>query len=888
MAPLVKLRSFLRNFFSPREAETDLDQELHSHLDLLTQEKIRAGMSPDDAQRAARIELGGIEQVKEQVREERIGNWLQSIISDCRFALRQLRKSPAFTVIAVLTLALGLSVIATMFSFVSAFVLQRPPGGQPDRVAVITSVSPTEDFQSDAIPVSVPNFLAWREANHSFADMAAADEARSVNLMARGEAQAIHSAAVSPNYFGVLRVSPLLGRIFADGEDQPGRDHVVILSQELWERQFASDSSIVGQTVRLNRENYTVIGVMPASFRLLGFTPRLWIPLALTTADKTTTARNDRSLFLFARFKPGATLEQARAEFAALASLAGEKFPEVEKGWGAAVRTLPDFLVYSFGFRHAAALIMAIAGFVLMIACANVAGLLLARTAGRQREMGIRMALGAGRLRIVRQLLTENLLIALFGGALGLLLADWGIHFLRARSTFNEGVSAAPISLDWKVLSFSLIVSLLCAVFCGLAPALNASRTDINADLKEESRGTSSGRRHTRFRTVMVTGQITLALLLLIGTGLLFRGIAEIESQNLGFRPQNLLTANITLDQARYKDASQRSLFVKDLLSRLGQVPGTDAVAAASDLPATWPSQVTVEIRGQAELPANEKLTALDVVVTTEYFHAAGIPLLLGRSFTEMDDAHAPRVILVNQDFVHRLLKDQSPIGQEVRLDIAGSEPAWGEIVGVVGNVKTFSEEARNDPEVYEPFLQRPVPSFSIMLRADSGPDSLASALRNAVAQMDRELPVDRVMSMPALIERQKSGNPLFMRLLATFDFLALLLAAIGIYGLIAYSVSQRTREIGIRIALGAHARDVLGMVLWQGMKMTAAGTVLGLTMAVPLPKVFDSMFYPVRFREPRIYFVMPIVILVVTVLATYIPARRASCVDPVSALRQE
>src|SRR5258706_1097559 len=456
--------------------------------------------------------------------------------SDLRLAIRMLLKKPGFTTAAVLTLALGIAVNATMFSMVSAFLLRRPPGRDPERVAVVPSVNPAPGSQADANPVSAPNYFAWREANHVFAETAAADEYRTLSLSsqgllpaadqiaATGQPEALRSAAVSPNYFSVLGISPQLGRTFADGEDQQGRDHVAILSHELWERRFGSDASLIGRTVRLNRENYTVIGVMPPNFRLLGFTPQLWTPLVLTAADQTAAAHHERSLFLFARLKPGVTLEQARAEFTALAHRTEENFPESEKGWGVAVRTLPDFLVYTFGIRSALAIMMTTVGFVLMIACANVAGLLLARAAGRRKELAIRIALGAGRLRIVRQLLTEGLVISLLGGGLALLFTYSGINFLRANMTFNDAISAVPLRLDWNVLLFALTVSLLSAVLCAIAPALSASRTDVNTSLKDQSRAATAGRSHSRLRTSMDSAEIALALFLLIGTGLLIRG----------------------------------------------------------------------------------------------------------------------------------------------------------------------------------------------------------------------------------------------------------------------------------------------------------------------------------------------------------------------------
>src|SRR5882762_6591015 len=771
---------------------------------------------------------------------------METLRSDLRLAIRMLLKKPGFTAAAVITLALGIAVNATMFSMVSAFLLRRPPGREPERVAVVSSVNPAPGFQADANPVSAPNYFAWRDENHAFAETAAADEYRTLSLSsqgslpaadqtaATGQPEALRSAAVSPNYFSVLGISPQLGRTFADGEDQQGRDHVVILSHELWERRFGSDASLVGRAIRLNRENYTVIGVMPANFRMLGIIPQLWTPLVLTASDQTAAARQDRSLFLFARLKQGVTLEQARAEFTTLARRAEESFPESEKGWGAAVRTLPDFLVYTFSIRSGLAIMMTTVGFVLMIACANVAGLLLARAAGRRKELAIRISLGASRVRIVRQLLTEGLLIALVGGSVGLLLSYWGIKFIQANLTFNEFIRAVPVTLDRNVLIFVVAISLASAVLCSLAPALKASRTDVNTSLKDESRAASAGRSHTRLRSVLVTSEIALAVFLLIGTALLIRGIFVTEHQTLGFRPDHLLTANLTLDSARYKDAAQQTQFVKDVLPRLSQIPGADAVTATSDLPATGPGRVPFRIKGEADPRDSEQRTVVDSVVTSQFFDAAGIALLRGRLFTETDNHTAPHVVLVNQEFVKRYFHDQESLGKQIRLDVSGGAAEWSEIVGVVGDVKTFSEATNYDPEVYEAFLQRPVSSFSLMVRTSADPASLASALRNAVAQLDGELPLSAVMSMPAVLEQQKGGDALFSQILAGFALLALLLAAIGIYGLIAYSVGQRTHEIGIRMAMGAGKPQVLRLVLREGLRMGIIGAAIGLVFALP------------------------------------------------------
>ncbi|HWX55561.1 MAG TPA: ABC transporter permease [Verrucomicrobiae bacterium] len=878
----------LRSVFQRAELDQELDTELAAHLELAIEENLQRGMSSEEARRRALISLGGTEQAKEHHREARGLPAVDTFFQDVRYAARGTVKTPGFTVAAVLTLGLGIAANATMFSMVSGFLLRRPPGRDPERVVVVTSVSPAQGFQPDANAVSAPNYLAWRAAGNIFENMAATDNYRAVSLTSQGQTTSVPSEAVTPEYFTVLGVSPHLGRIFAEGDDQPGRDHVVILSHELWDREFGSDSSLIGRSVRLNREDYTVIGVMPANFQMLGFTPQLWTPLVVTAADQTAAARRNRSLYVFARLKPGVTLAQARAEMKTLGRRAEEDFPDTEKGWGVAARTLPDFLVYLFGIRSALVVMMTVVGFVLLIACANVAGLLLARAGTRGKELAIRMSLGASRLRIVRQLLTEGLIIALLGGGAGLLLAYWGVKFVRANMAFNEAASAVPLSLDWNVLLFALGVSMLSAILCSLAPALTASRTDINSNLKDQSRAASAGRSQSRLRTVLVTAEIAMALFLLIGTGLLIRGVFLIQHQALGFQAEHQITAGVTLDSARYKDPVQQTLFVKDLLPRLRQLPGVGAVAAVSELPATGAGHVTLLIQGQPELPADQRPRTVDVIVTDDYFRTAGIPLLRGRAFTGLDNAAAPRVAVVNQEFVRRYLKDQDPLGKQVRLDLSGSTPAWSEIVGVVGNVKFYSETTRYDPELYEPFLQRPVSSFSLMVRTSSDPNGLASDLRKTVAQADLELPLAHVMSMSTIIERQKGGDLLFMQMLAALALLALTLAAIGIYGLISYSVGQRTHEIAIRMALGATGGDVRRMVLSQGVKMVSIGAAIGLVVALPLPRVFAAVFSDIDTSDPRTYVIVLVAIFLVALLATYVPARRASALDPIRALHSE
>lgn len=813
---------------------------------------------------------------------------MDTILQDLRYGLRQLIKNPGFTAIAVVTLALGIAVNATMFSMVSAILLRRPPGVDPDRVAVVTSIDPASGFQADANQVSAPNFLAWRDSNHVFAELAAADVYRAASLTAEHESQAVSASAVSANFFHVLEVSAERGRTFSAGEDQPGQEHEVILSHQLWQRRFGSDASIVGRPVRINRENYTVIGIMPDSFRLLGYASELWLPLVLTPAERSADAHRDRSLFLFARMKPGVTIEQARAEFATLAQRAQAAFPDTEKGWGAMVRTLPDFLVYSFGIRSGLAVIMTTVGFVLLIACANVSGLLLARAMARRKELAIRSSMGAGRFRIIRQLLTESLIIALLGGGGGVLLSHSGIAVVRKGLSANPAIAALELHLDTNVLLFSVAISILCALLCSLAPALRASRIDVTTSLKDESRTVSAGRSHARLRTVMVTGEISLALCLLVGTGLLFIGISRIEHQNLGFQSHHLLTAGLTLDQARYKDAVRRLNFVRDLLSRLQQIPGAASAAVTSDLPASGGGRVALHIQGQPEPAANQSRSAYDFVVTPDYFRTTQIALLRGRVFTESEGARSPRVVLVNQKFVESFLNGEDALGKQVRLEVNGGSSDWSQIVGVVGNVKPYSQTATEAPELYESFLQRPVQSFSIVLQTRSDPASLGSDVRGAVTQIDADLPLSNLMSMTAVLDRQNGGDKFFARVLASFAVLALVLAAIGIYGLMAFTVGQRIHEIGIRMAVGARNNDILRMILRQGIKMSLIGGAIGLALCLPLPVLFDAIFFDFHVREPRLFFAIPALIVLVTLFATYVPALRAARVEPMNALRQE
>jgi predicted permease len=882
--------SWLTQLFSRRRRYDDLTVSINEHLAEKAEELMDGGMPRLEAEQTARREFGNLGLIEQRSHE--VWQWptVESLFADVRFALRQLIKSPGFTVTAVATLALGIAVNATMFSLVSAFLLPHLPGRDLQSMVVVSSVNPDRSFQPDTNPVSPPNYSAWGNDTRVFSAVTAANEYLTGSLSGSAQPpEAISYAAVSANYFSVFGVSPQFGRAFVAGEDRQGHDHVLILSHGLWERRFSSDPSIVGRSIRLNREDYVVAGVMPADFRLLGFSPQLWTPLTLTPADGTPSARKNRYLHMFARLAPGITLEQAREQINILSQQAKQDFPSTESRWGASVRTLPDFLIHNFGIGTALAVIMTVVGFVLLIACANVAGLLLTRAVGRQKELAVRMSLGASRVRVVRQLVTEGLVIALLGGGVGLFLTYIGIQLVRAGLSFNEAISAVPIHLDINVLLFAAMISLGSAIVSSVAPALKASRTAINTDLKSESRGGTSGHAHNRLRVVLVGAEIAAALFLLIGSCLLIRGVYILDHQELGFNHDHLLTAGVVLDKARYVDSSKQNQLARSLVTQLQQLPGVKGAALASSLPASGLESASIHIKGQPESRSNEQDTATDVVVTSDYFQVVGVSMLSGRAFSDRDDATAPRVVLVNQEFAHKYFHNHDPVGKQIQLDIADAPSAWSEIVGVVGDVKSFSLDPRNEPQVYEFYVQRPVASFSIMLRSTVDPTSLTPALRQVVGQLDSELPLLRVMSMDGVVEAQRGGNPLFSRLLATFAILALILSAIGIYGLIAYSVGQRTHEIGIRLALGAKPSDISRMILRQGLKVAAVGLAIGFTIALPLPKVFDSIFQGgIHFDAPVIYPIVLAVMLMVVFCATLGPAQRATRVDATTALRSE
>jgi predicted permease len=879
----------LAGLFGKESRERELSAEMESHLQLHIEDNLRAGMSAAHARREAIMKLGGVEQTKQNYRERRGLPLLEVFLQDLRFGVRMLRKNSGFTLVAVLTLALGIAANSTIFSFVSAVLYSRPPISDPDRLAVVYGLNPIHMWGAGLSPVSAPNYFTWKHENQVFAELAASNPYYSLNLTGDGDPERVSAVRATANYFSVLGASPELGRTFAAGEDHEGYNHVVVLSHRLWERKFGSDPGLVGKAIRLNNEQFTVIGVMPLRFRLMSFQGEVWIPLVLNESQQSAASRQERDLYLFGRLRPGVTLEAAQANVKTLGALAAKSFPETDNGWGANTLSLQEYMIRDFNAGPAFILLLSAVGLVLLIACANISGLMLARATGRSKEMAVRIAVGAGRTRLVRQLMTEALLIAALGALVGLTFTVVGERVMQAALSFNDAVKLLELKVDWRVLSFTSAIAVFSALVFGLAPALKARSVEIFATLKNESATVASNKKKNRFRSVLVAGEMALAVVLLSGAGILIQGIVEGMRRNMGFDPQRILTAQITLPESRYKEASAQTQFYRELVSRLSTMPGAKFAAITSVLPGAGPEEIPFRLRGQENLPAGELAHARYCVVSTHYFETSGTTIIAGRDFSASDDAHTLLVALVSQKLAEQFFPQGDALGSQIRMDSAAAATnPWRTIVGIVQNVKGWPLRSIDDPEIYEPFEQHPMAEAAVMVRGINDANSLAPGLREAVWSIDRDQPIGELMSLPEMLANEVAGDKIMGKLMGTFAVLALALSGIGIYGLVAYTVGQRKQEIGIRVALGAGKRSILRLVIMDGLKLALIGVAVGLTCALPLPKVFGSLFQDYQISGGWIFLSVPILITGVAMLACYIPARRASRVDPIVALRYE
>jgi len=866
-----------------RRFDRDLEDEMRFHLEM----KARAGGGTAGAGYAAERQFGNATLLREQSRDMWGWVWLETLVQDLRYGLRMLGKNPGFTVVSTATVALGIAVNSTIFSAVSGWLLKKPPVADPDRLVVVVSTNRARGLERGW--VSDVDFVAWRNTNHVFTDLAAADPYHDFSLTGAGEPERLSGMRVTANYFPTLGVSAYLGRTFVAGEDQPGRDRVVVLAYGLWQRRFASDPRIIGKPIALDGKQYVVIGVMPAWFRQAEFLPPLWTPLVLANEQTGAKARDARDRRLFGRLKPGIDLQQARAEMAALASRAEQSDPESEKGWGANVLTLQEYDIEEYHVRPALTFLMTAVGLVLVIACANIANLLLGRAARRRQEIAIRIALGAGRMRVVRQLLVESLLIAVIGGCAGLVAASWSIGALRSTLNFNEVVStiAGDIVLDERVLLFTCLISIGAALVFGLAPAIRVSASDPQSTLRQGGR--TGDLRRGWGRNVLVGSEIALAMVLVTGAALMIKATAEELAGDFGFDPKRILTAEVALTNARYEKPARVSAFLESVVEKLQASAGVEAVAVADATPFRA-GKHTFSIQGAPVLPVTERPRARYFAVSPGYFRVLTIPLLQGRVFGESDNASATHVAIVNRVFVEHFFPGQNPLGRYIRIDYGErNESKRSQIVGIVGNIRASYSPIEEDAQMYEPFSQAPAESNTqILARAAGDANLLAPALRKAIWSVDPDQPIASVRTIAGIINEDEGGDNVFDTLLGIFGAMALVLAAVGIYGVISYAVAQRTHEIGIRMALGAHRGDVLRSVIGKGMLLALVSAAIGLGAAAPLPKLFAATWQGYHVHSLAIFVGVPLLLLMVVLAAIYIPARRAARVDPMVALRYE
>jgi putative ABC transport system permease protein len=804
-------------------------------------------------------------------------------MNDLKFAFRQLLKNPGFTAVAVLTLALGIGATTTIFSVVNGVLLRPLPYAEADRIVSVYERNPRLGFES--ANVSPANYLDWREQNRVFEEIAFVGEfaaSRSFILTGQEQAQRLRGRFVSASFFPVFGIQPMLGRPFIPEEDKPGGSLAVVLSHGGWQRLFASDPNIIGRTISLDslnrRRAFAVVGVMPPGFEYPG-NCELWVSASAITSF-TMTRRPGHQLNIVARLKPGVTIEQAQAEMNVIQGRMEQKYPNLQLGSHVNMVPLRDYFVGSV--RKALWVFLGAVIFVLLIACANVANLLLARASARQKEMAVRAALGASRLRIIRQLLTESALLSVLGMGLGMVLAFWGRKLLLS---FNAGVPrTSEIQIDGTVLLFAALVSLLTGLLFGLAPALQASRHDVNEALKGVGPGTTEARERRRLRSALVVAESALALMLLVGAGLMIQSFVRLQREEPGFRVDNLLVADIDMASSAHPHDQARRHFFRQLVERLKSIPGVQSVCGTAMIPLQgtgW--SVKFQIEGRPRL-ADDQLLAHDLrVITPGYFQTLGIRLLKGREFTESDASASGRVIIVNETLARHYFPNEDPIGR--RLEFDGT---FCQVVGLVADVKNAGLHGAVRPEIYGNYLQWFFPSAYVMVRTSSNPMGLVPILRDEVKALNKDQPVAWIFTMDKWMAGGLAQPRFRSLLLGVFGAAALLLAAVGIYGVMSYSVAQRTHEMGVRMALGAQKADVLVLVLKQGLLLALLGAASGIAGSLALTRVLASQLFGVSPTDAMTFASVATLLVLVALLACYLPARRATKVDPMEALRYE
>ncbi|MFL6527782.1 MAG: ADOP family duplicated permease [Chthoniobacterales bacterium] len=892
----IRARLNALNLSPAREAE--IVDEIAQHLEEEYERALSHGSSPEEARRAVVDQLAApdllgreLKRVERRVPQnptpmgtQRKSSMIGDLGQDMKYGLRMLAKNPAFTAIAVLALALGIGANSAIFSVVNAILLRPLPYRNPDQLVVIWENATHLGFPKNT--PSPANFLDWRQQATLFSGMSAFAE-RSYNLTGVGEPERLDGRRVSANLFDVLGVKPIIGRTFVPEEDKPGTK-VALLNESLWKRRFGGDPSVIGRAIALNNESYTIVGVLPRSVRLPAFgnwRDQVWVPLAFSSEEAAN--RGDHFLEVIGRMKPGVTLAKARAEMETIAARLAQEYPKYNPRISSVVNPLHEEIVGNM--KPALLILLGAVAFVLLISCANVANLLLARAAVRQKEIALRLALGADRARLTKQLLVESVLLSLIGGVVGLGLAYVGLHVLTSFIP-QDLAQADTITIDAKVLGFTLLIAVVTGLVFGLAPASQATHLNLNDTLKESGRDAGAGARGKRLRSSLVVAEVAVSFILLIGAGLLINSFMHLRNLDPGFRADHLLTMKVDLSEVKYPNREKRITFFEEVLRRVRELPGMQSAAVASNLPLTYNGDsMSIGVEGIPDPPPDQQPDIIYRAVGPGYFGTMGIQVMRGRDFTDQDTADTRYVIVISEKTAQHYWPGQDPIGKRIKPGSSTADAPWREVVGVVKDVRQNDFVAEPKMQMYYSYRQlRDLAPNALVVRTSVDPLSVALPVRNAIWSVDKDQPVADIDSMEHIVAGAVARQRFSMLLLAIFAGLALVLAAVGIYGVMSYSVAQQTREIGIRMALGAKRSDVLKMTVKQGLKLVGFGLAIGLVVAFVLTRVMATLLFGISATDPITFVSISLVLMAVALLASYIPALRATKVDPMIALRYQ